>query len=299
MRIEKVYFKSIDNLNLIGLLHIPEKIKKAKTVVISTHGITSNCLKYREDVQAKHLENIDVAYFTYNNRGHDIISTYGKLTDNEMQFYGSAAENIYDSYYDIKSAIIEMKNKGFENIILEGHSMGCTKTVYTYNEFINNNEIEILDMIKSVILLSMVDIPVTIKEVLSKDYKKVISYLQMLRKRGKGDNLVILDCKFPPIKPNTILSYVEDNKKIDIAKFGDKRTSFKELNNIKVPLFMRWGNVNEYIFQEAEELVEIMNDKIKNTNKDISYINGANHGYEGKEDILSNEICDFIKNLKL
>ena len=43
MQIEKVYFNSIDNLNLIGLLHTPKK--KTQTVVISVHGITSNCLK--------------------------------------------------------------------------------------------------------------------------------------------------------------------------------------------------------------------------------------------------------------
>lgn len=295
MNLEKVYFKSIDNLNLIGLLHTPEKKKRLDTVIISIHGITSNCLKYREDVQAKKVTDIGISYFTFNNRGHDIISSYNKLTDDEMYLQGSCAENIYDSYYDIKSAILEMKNRGYKHIILEGHSMGCTKIVYTYNEFLINNEIEILDLITGVILLSMVDIPTAIKVFLGKDYKKAITYLQMQRKRGRGDNLVILDNNFPPVKPNTILAYVDDNKKIDFAKFGDKRSAFRELNNIKVPLFMRWGNVQELITQDAKELVELMNGKIKNPIKDIGFIDGANHNYIGKEEELSNEVCNFIK----
>ena len=299
MRIEKVYFKSIDNLNMIGLLHLPEKDKKVDTVVISMHGITSNCLKYREDVLAQMFTDIGVAYFAFNNRGHDIINTYDKITDDDMHFYGSGAENIYDSYYDIKAAILYMQRMGYNNIILQGHSMGCTKVVYSYNEFIENHEDSILDSIKGVVLLSMVDIPTALKKILDKSYKKVISYLQLLKKKGKGDRLIILDANTPPIKPNTILNYVENNKKIDFSRFGDSKYSFKELNNIKVPLFMRWGNIKELIFQEPKELVEFMNEKIKKEDKDISYIKGANHNYTGKEEELGEQLCAwYLKEVK-
>ena len=216
-----------------------------------------------------------------------------------MHFYGSGAENIYDSYFDIKGAMIEMQKRGYKKIILQGHSMGCTKVVYTYNEFLNNNETTMLDAITGIVLLSMVDIPTALKQVLGKDYKKIISYFELLKKRGKGDKLVVLDASTPPVRPNTILQYAEDNKKIDFAKFGDNRTTFRELNNIKVPLFMRWGNINELIFQGADELTQKLNEKIKNENKDISYIAGANHNYTGKEEELGEQITDFIKKNKL
>ena len=292
MKIEKIYFNSVDNLNLIGLLHLPEK--ETTKVVISVHGITSSCLKRRDDILAKKCTERGIAYFAFNNRGHDIINTYDKISDERMHFYGSGAESIYDSYYDIKGAILEMQKIGFTDIILEGHSMGCTKVVYTYNELLDNNETTILDSISKVILLSMVDVPAQIKVVLGKEYKKIISYFELLKKRGKGDKLVILDDTTPPIRPNTILEYVEDNKKIDFAKFGEARSGFKKINNIKVPLFMRWGNVNELILLDAESLVKFMNEKIKNENKDIGYIKGANHNYIGKEEILGDQICDFL-----
>ena len=297
MKIEKVYFNSIDNLNLIGLLHTPKK--KTETVLISVHGITSNCLKRRDDVLAQKCTDLGIAYFCFNNRGHEIICNYGRIEDNDMHFYGSGAENIYDSYFDIKGAMIEMQKRGYKKIILQGHSMGCTKVVYTYNEFLNNNETTMLDAITGIVLLSMVDIPTALKQVLGKDYKKIISYFELLKKRGKGDKLVVLDASTPPVRPNTILQYAEDNKKIDFAKFGDNRTTFKELNNIKVPLFMRWGNINELIFQGADELTQKLNEKIKNENKDISYIAGANHNYTGKEEELGDQIVEFIKKNKL
>lgn len=297
MKIEKVYFNSIDNLNLIGLLHTPKK--KTETVLISVHGITSNCLKRRDDVLAQKCTELGIAYFCFNNRGHEIICNYGRIEDNDMHFYGSGAENIYDSYFDIKGAMLEMQKRGYKNIILQGHSMGCTKVVYTYNEFLNNNETTMLDAITGIVLLSMVDIPTALKQVLGKDYKKIISYFELLKKRGKGDKLVVLDASTPPVRPNTILQYAEDNKKIDFAKFGDNRTTFRELNNIKVPLFMRWGNINELIFQGADELTQKLNEKIKNENKDISYIAGANHNYTGKEEELGDQIVEFIKKNKL
>ena len=297
MKIEKVYFNSIDNLNLIGLLHTPKK--KTETVLISVHGITSNCLKRRDDVLAQKCTDLGIAYFCFNNRGHEIICNYGRIEDNDMHFYGSGAENIYDSYFDIKGAMLEMEKRGYKNIILQGHSMGCTKVVYTYNEFLNNNETTMLDAITGIVLLSMVDIPTALKQVLGKDYKKIISYFELLKKRGKGDKLVVLDASTPPVRPNTILQYAEDNKKIDFAKFGDNRTTFKELNNIKVPLFMRWGNINELIFQGADELTQKLNEKIKNENKHISYIAGANHNYTGKEEELGDQIVEFIKKNKL
>lgn len=297
MKIEKVYFNSIDNLNLIGLLHTPKK--KTETVLISVHGITSNCLKRRDDILAQKCTDLGIAYFCFNNRGHEIICNYGRIEDNDMHFYGSGAENIYDSYFDIKGAMIEMQKRGYKKIILQGHSMGCTKVVYTYNEFLNNNETTMLDAITGIVLLSMVDIPTALKQVLGKDYKKIISYFELLKKRGKGDKLVVLDASTPPVMPNTILQYAEDNKKIDFAKFGDNRTTFKELNNIKMPLFMRWGNINELIFQNADELVQNLNAKIKNKNKDISYIAGANHNYTGKEEELGEQIVEFIKKNKL
>lgn len=61
MQIEKVYFNSVDNLNLIGLLHTPKK--KTDTVVISIHGITSNCLKRRDDILAQKCTDLGIAYF--------------------------------------------------------------------------------------------------------------------------------------------------------------------------------------------------------------------------------------------
>ncbi len=59
---------------------------------------------------------------------------------------------------------------------------------------------------------------------------------------------------------------------------------------------MRWGNVNEMIEQNAKDLCKLLKNQVKNDNKNINFIDGANHGYTGKEEILAEEILKFISN---
>ena len=98
-----------------------------------------------------------------------------------------------------------------------------------------------------------------------------------------------------PVSVKNFIRYTIDNKDIDFAKYDDKDYNFEALNKIECPLFMRWGNVNEMIKQDAKELSEFMNKKINNIFKDIWYIDGADHSYHGKNEELSKEIVRFLK----
>ena len=51
--LERVYFTASDNTELVGLLESPEKA--TKEVVISIHGMQSNCMKKREDILSKKI----------------------------------------------------------------------------------------------------------------------------------------------------------------------------------------------------------------------------------------------------
>ena len=116
------------------------------------------------------------------------------------------------------------------------------------------------------------------------------------QKENKDTELMPEGSFIHPISVKTFLRYAKENEKIDFAKYSQDN-KLEKLNNIKVPLFMRWGNQNEMIAQKADELSAIVNSIIKNPYKNISYIDGANHSYEGKEEILAKEIIDFIVNI--
>lgn len=293
MRIEKIYFNAEDGTELFGLLHTSEN-RNDKDVVISTHGIGSNCFKKREDIIAQKLTSNNIAFFTFNNRGNGLVN--GVKSNGEKILQGTVFENVEDSYYDIVGVIKLMINKGYKNIHMQGHSLGSTKTVYTYNKLIENGEQELLNKIKSVILLSLVDIPELMNYLInSANNQDFIKFA--LQKESEGNLDYILDTKvpfLPLISVKTFLKYYRNNKNIDFAKYTTKDFKFEKLNNIKVPIFMRWGNVNELISLPADKLAELMNEKINNQNKDISYIDGATHNYKGKEELLAEEILSFL-----
>ena len=287
--LERVYFNTEDEIELVGLLERPTN--PTKRVVISVHGMQSNCLKRREDILSKEISNAGVAYFAFNNRGAELMTYTRKTTGEKILNGGSVYEDVLDGYYDIKGAINKMLELDYTDIYLQGHSLGCTKIVYTYNKLKNENNVK---NIKGIMLLSLVDIPDCQKYDLGDKYAEMMKYAENKEKEGKLNDLMPIESFDHPICVRSYLRYFKYNKDIDFARFWDKDYNFKELNNIQIPLFLRWGNVHDLVLQNLSNLIEILKSKIQNEKLDIGYIDGADHGYTGKEETLAKEIISFI-----
>lgn len=291
---ELINFMATDGVNLEGILYKASSNISEK-IILSVHGMTSNCFKKRDIEIAKKANEKGIDYFAFNNRGSEIVKYIEKETEGQpaKELAGTAYEDVLDGYEDIVGAIIKLKELGYTNIYLQGHSLGCTKIVYTYNELINNDETEILENIKGVILLSLVDIPMALKVYLRDNFKQYLDYAEKLEYENKIYEMMPRESFIHPISVKSFLRYARDNKDIDFANYG-KDNELEKLNNIQVPLFMRWGNDNEMIIQQADELSTMVNNIITNENKNIDYIDGANHSYTGKEKELAKQIVEFV-----
>ena len=293
--LEKIYFETEDNVELFGLLHKPNV--ETDEVVISVHGMQSNCFKKREDILAKTINKAEIAYFAFNNRGTELMC-YTKKTDGSKTLNGgSVYEDILESYYDIKGAINKMLELGYTKIHLQGHSLGCTKIVYSYNK-LKKEKSNVLDNVKSVILLSLVDLVDLQKYDLGIDkYNEVLKLAIEKENNNQEMDLLPLDSFDHPISVKTYLRYYRDNEEIDFAKFSDENYTFPELNNIQIPLFLTWGE-KDLVVQKLDELIEFLKEKIINPNLNIGYIKDTDHGYTNKEKELGEEIVKFITSEK-
>lgn len=294
---EIIDFLATDGVKLNGILYNCKE--KSNEVILAVHGMTSNCFKERDKVISENSNKNGIDYFCFNNRGSE-LARYIKKDINgkeEKIIAGTSYEDVLEGYEDILGAIIKLKELEYENIYLQGHSLGCTKIVYTYNELVDEEEYDVLSNIKGVILLSLIDIPKAIKVYLGDKFNEYVSLAEEKEQEYKSYELMPKDAFINPISAKTFLRYVRDNKDIDFAGYG-KDNELEKLNNIKVPLMMRWGNQNEMILQSADELVNIVTNIIENKNKDIDYIDGANHQYNGKEKELAEQIIEFIKSNK-
>lgn len=292
--LEKVYFELEDKVELVGLLHKPENT--TDEVVISIHGMQSNCFKKREDILAKVINNAGIAYFAFDNRGANLMC-YTKKTDGTKTLNGgSVYEDVLESYYDIKGAIEKMLELGYTKIHLQGHSLGCTKIVYAYNRLKKENY-KNLENIQSIILLSLVDLVDLQKYDLGIDkYNKMLQLAIDKETKGEEMELMPFDSFDHPISVKSYLRYYRDNQEIDFAKFNDNNYDFKEINNINIPLFLRWGE-NDLVVQKLDELIEFLKTKINNPKLDIGYIKNTDHGYTNKEEVLGKEIKKFLKTV--
>lgn len=292
--LEKVYFELEDKVELVGLLHSPENT--TDEVVISIHGMQSNCFKKREDILSKVINNAGIAYFAFDNRGANLMC-YTKKTDGTKTLNGgSVYEDVLESYYDIKGAIEKMLELGYTKIHLQGHSLGCTKIVYAYNRLKKENY-KNLENIQSIILLSLVDLVDLQKYDLGIDkYNKMLEFAIDKETKGEEMELMPFDSFDHPISVKSYLRYYRDNQEIDFAKFNDNNYDFKEINNINIPLFLRWGE-NDLVVQKLDELIEFLKTKINNPKLDIGYIKNTDHGYTNKEEVLGEEIKKFLKTV--
>jgi hypothetical protein len=154
---------------------------------------------------------------------------------------------------------------------------------------------EYLQYIKAIILLSLVDIPDMLKTFTPKEF---IELANNKEKENKSNELMPYESSIHPFSVKTYLRYVKYYTSIDFARFNDINYNFEKLNNISVPLFMRWGNNKELIRQNANDLVNLLKRKLNNEKIDINYIDGANHSYNGKEEDVAKEIYNFLKEIK-
>lgn len=298
---EKIDFLATDGIELNGFLYKSKgvffsSVPKNTSIILSVHGMSSNCFKERETIIANQANERQIDYFCFNNRGSELSKYLRKNIDGKKEklLGGTSYEDVLEGYEDIVGAILKLKELGYEKIYLQGHSLGCTKIVYTYNELKEEEEKNILDCIKGIILLSLVDIPMALKVYLRENFRSYLKLAEEKETEGKLLDLMPKDCFIHPVSVRTFLRYARDNKEIDFAKYG-RDNKLEKLNHIEVPLFMRWGNEKEMILQKADELVSLVSNAIANSKKDIDYIDGANHSYDGKQEELAKQIITFIQ----
>ncbi len=141
--LEKV--TTIDNYILHGLLSEPKE--QSKTIIIHMHGSAGNCYQSNFYPYLFIMANeLNTAFLSTNCRGTGVYDVEGGV-----KYRGAAIEIFEECLLDIDAWIEFALSKGYDNIILEGHSFGTNKIQF----YILNGKHK--EKIKALILLGFTD----------------------------------------------------------------------------------------------------------------------------------------------
>ena len=284
MKQELVRINSIDEIEQPGILYTPNE--DTDKIVIHVHGLNGNFYENRFlDILAKSYTDKNYAFLTFNNRGRDFITEL--LKGNDFTIIGGSLERFKDCILDIDGVVNWVKEKGYKEIILEGHSYGCNKVLYYYNHKKD-------DSIKKIVLLAPCDIPSEGKKFLSEEeYNKAKEESTRLVQENKENELIDFSVMANgKIAAGTYFNDFLPNGENDFIRYVDGINGKSEvLNSIHIPTLVIFGNVDECVLTQPIDMVkEYLKNNLSNCN--IQIIDGADHSYTGRYE----ELGEIIKN---
>lgn len=131
MRTFLVNFESLDGLSLDGALFMPQA--RTRRVVLHVHGYMGSFYQPGfVNTMARALAREGWAMLSFNNRGSGVQTRFYKNADGKKErvILGGLTEKMDECIMDISGAIDFLKGRGFEEIILSSHSLGCSKIAY-------------------------------------------------------------------------------------------------------------------------------------------------------------------------
>ena len=294
MKTEFVRFFTDDNVELQGLYFAPSSAR-ARAGVVHVHGLAGTFYENRfVDHVAKALVDRGYAFLTFNNRGHDYACDLLKKEDEGWTYVdgGGAYEVFVDCVHDIDAALQVMQDQGVDRVCLLGHSSGANKVVFYQSRRKHEH-------VQGVILLSPNDDVGLHRHAVGEDFEELLQTARGMVAEGRGDHLMPEGSFFAyPISADTYLAFFGPESKRDTFPFRNPQAEFEELAAIACPLLILFGNVNEYVLQDLDETVALMERKAKASSRvDTGIIDGAPHSYLGREQELSRVIGSWLDDV--
>ena len=278
MNQELVRINSTDGIEQPGIFYTPAV--PTNKIVIHVHGLNGNFYENRFlDPLAKAYTDKGYAFLTFNNRGRDFIS---ELHQNDgYAIIGGSYERFRDCLLDIDGVVNWVKDKGYTEIILEGHSYGCNKVLYYYNHRKDTS-------LKKIVLLAPCDIPSETQKFLGEEeYARVKAEATKLvaenNERELMDYSVMANGK---IAAGTFYYDFLPDGENDFLRYRDGADAKSEvLNNIDIPVSIIFGDEDKCVLTEPiDEIKNYLTNNLSDCN--IQIIAGTGHSYRNKFDEL-------------
>lgn len=281
-----------DGLELQGLLVVP-KGGSAKTTLIHVHGLSGNFYENRfVDHIAEAVTGAGVNFITVNNRGHEYISDFicespEGVTSKQI---GGAFEIFADCLKDIQAWVDFAKARGAERVVLQGHSHGALKVTHYLSKTTD-------PAMAGIVLLSPSDDFGLQRYRMGRRFDEILGIVKKMVDEGRGHDFIPRDYFPYHISAATYYDTFRPDSPLKLFNISMTETHhFHALEQIKIPVLLVVGSVDEAFVGRAEEFIADVKRRIKKTKDFTAYaVPEAPHNYLGHEGELAGHVAEWLK----
>ena len=278
MSLELVSTQTEDGVQLDGLLRRPDSDRTTSLgadLVVIHHGVGGNF--YRSvlyGIIQERLAAEGCAVLRVNNRGHDPVSTAAP-----GRRIGAAFESVDECRYDWKAWLDFAEKLGFSRLALWGQSLGALKNVYYLS---TEKDSRVRWAIATSPPRFSYDSYVSTEA--SEEFRRTFEEAETLSKSGQGKTgLLEVQSPLPAlISPDT---YIE--------KYGsDQYNVIRHLPNVEIPILVTIGSLEGVVpgvpmwLSFSGLAADVGNLARETSNLTFELVEGANHSYTDREDVL-------------
>lgn len=293
MQYELTEITTSDGLVHQGIYH--ESEKKGGYALLWIHGLTSNFysdLTIFEKIVEKG-EPAGLGFASFNNRGHDMIAGMRRVDKQSPTGFshargGSGEEKFEDCVHDIDAGIRFLTDKGYEKVIISGHSTGANKVCFYAG---NRRD----DRVGGVVLAGPISDRL-IEERTNPKLETNIRRMKQMVKKGKGE-YILNNLTFFPITPMRYLSLFDRHSAEDVFDYGEETPKMETFSRISVPLLIVLSGKDEYSDRPAAKIRPVFDQFAKSPKYSLVILNNATHGYEGMENQFAEAVVSWISSL--
>jgi pimeloyl-ACP methyl ester carboxylesterase len=280
-----VRFDATDDYALSGLLYEPRR--STQRVIVWLHGTGGASIfdSRRTNLLAAEFTRRGFAFFPFNNRGAHLMRRNG----------GMAYERIRDCVFDIDGALRELRRRGYRDVTLAGHSTGANKiAVYDHRKPRNT--------VKRYVLLAGGDDTGLTREQLGD--RRFLAALARARARRNDEDLVPRALSALPMSWRSWYDMNNPDGDYNVFPFGEvirrrrisRRPLFRYVRAIRKKTLVLYGENDEYCYGDVSRCVSILADALgPNPNFELGIMEGADHGFSGREGEVAALIGDWIE----
>jgi pimeloyl-ACP methyl ester carboxylesterase len=284
MHVELVETTTPDQLELWGALGQAEQERIAPRLVICLHGVASNF--YASPMMAEiaaglNRQGLDV--LRVNTRGHDACAHLRSAQGGRR--LGAAFEVVDDCRLDISGWLQWASSRGYQDVVLLGHSLGGLKVIYSESR-------QASPQVSAVIALSPPRLSSQAFQAsdVSELYQEDLQLAQQKVAAGQAEDLIKVQVPLPLLI--TARGY------LDKYGPGERYNLLNFIDQVRVPLLVTYGGLE---LQQRSIAFAGMKDAITQQTAGtdqwpgtVRTIEGANHSYQGKVESLLEVISQWL-----